>query len=177
MTSSEELGPLLIAPDGYHEVRKLIRDALGFPDDRRPLLIGIDGLDGSGKSALASWLAWQIEMPALHLDVYMVRNSKPLSWRVDDLARAIDGAQFLPRKRPVIVEGVFLLRVLKAVNRAPDFLVYVEKDAHSGCIKDLGSYLAEPKARANYVLKWSSAEHDSRVMRAHHQLREPQSQT
>jgi hypothetical protein len=74
---SEELGPLLVAPPAYLAVRKLIRHALGFPDERRPLLIGIDGLDGSGKSGLAAWLSWQLEMPAVHLDTYIIRDRAP----------------------------------------------------------------------------------------------------
>jgi hypothetical protein len=164
---NEELGPLLVAPAEYLEVRSLIREALGFPNDRRPLLIGIDGLDGSGKSSLTSWLAWQLEMPALHLDIYMIRDSHPLSWRFDELASAIDGAQFIPRKRPVIVEGVWLLRVLDRINRAPDCLICVEKESHDGCMEDLPSYIQEARARATFILKWSSAEHDLRVMQAH----------
>jgi uridine kinase len=58
----------LVAPPSYVGLRTEIRHALGFPHDRRPLLIGIDGKDGSGKSSLAAWLSWQLEMPAIHLD-------------------------------------------------------------------------------------------------------------
>jgi pantothenate kinase-related protein Tda10 len=77
MYEDDERGPLLVAPSSYLELRGLIRKALDFPN-RRPLLIGIDGLDGSGKSSLAAWLSWQLEMPAIHLDVYVVQNSDPL---------------------------------------------------------------------------------------------------
>jgi uridine kinase len=42
-------------------MRTRVRDALGFPDERRPILIGIDGFDGSGKSSLAEWMSWQLE--------------------------------------------------------------------------------------------------------------------
>ena len=51
---NDDLDPLLVAPPSYLEVRNKLRDAVGFPNERRPLLIGIDGLDGSGKSALAT---------------------------------------------------------------------------------------------------------------------------
>ncbi len=47
----DELGPLLIAPQEYLNLRCKIREALGFPTERRALLIGVDGLDGSGKSS------------------------------------------------------------------------------------------------------------------------------
>jgi uridine kinase len=159
MCDNEDLGPLLVAPSAYLELRKSIRNALGFPNHRRPILIGIDGVDGSGKSSVASWPSWQLQMPAIPLDVYLLRDSNPISWRFDDLARAVDGAQHVPRERPVIVEGVLLLRVLRKIGRAPDFLVYVEKDQHEmGMEKQLESYLSieRPNERANYVLRWSS---------------------
>jgi hypothetical protein len=63
-----------------------IRDALGFSHERRPILIGIDGLDGSDKSSLAAWLSWQLEMPAIHLDLYIVPDTDPLEFRTDHLA-------------------------------------------------------------------------------------------
>jgi pantothenate kinase-related protein Tda10 len=40
--------------------------------DRLPLTIAIDGADGSGKSSLASWLAWQLGAATLYLDIYLV---------------------------------------------------------------------------------------------------------
>ncbi len=53
MIEDDGLGPPLLAPPGYLELRVRLREAMGFPDHRRPLLIGIDGVDGSGKSSLA----------------------------------------------------------------------------------------------------------------------------
>jgi 2-phosphoglycerate kinase len=60
------------------ELLRRVQDALG--PNRKPLLIAIDGPDGVGKSSLASWLAWQLGAPSLHLDLYMIRDSKPLKW-------------------------------------------------------------------------------------------------
>jgi hypothetical protein len=53
-----ELAPWLIAPRSYLDLRASVRNALGFPLEFRPLLIGIDGLDGAGKTSLAAWLSW-----------------------------------------------------------------------------------------------------------------------
>jgi uridine kinase len=173
MHEDDERGPLLVAPPAYLELRRLIRKALDFPN-RRPLLIGIDGLDGSGKSSLGAWLSWQLEMPAIHLDVYAVQGSNPLVWNFDHLARTLDGAQRASR-RPVIVEGIMLLYVLAQIDRKPDFHVFVEKEKHETCMKEhLEPYLSSynPKSRANYVLNWSSVGHDARVMRAHHEMRD-----
>jgi hypothetical protein len=171
-TAQNELGPLLVAPPPYLQLRTLIRAALGFPNERRALLIGIDGADGSGKSSLASWLGWQLEMPAIHLDVYIVEESDPLTWTFDNIASALDGAQKTLRetKRPVIVESVLLLHALEKIGRAPDFHVFVEKAHHQPCLEEqMGSYFKHynPKDKADYVLEWSSAEYDARAARAH----------
>jgi uridine kinase len=90
---------------------------------RRPLLVGIDGPNGVGKSSLASWLSWQLEMPALHLDLYLVRDSTPQQWRIEDLERAIQAR--ISSGMPVIIEGVLLLEPLEQLGRSPDFLIYI----------------------------------------------------
>jgi 2-phosphoglycerate kinase len=91
--------------------------------NRKPLLIAIDGADGIGKSSLASWLAWQLGMPTVHLDLYLIRDSQPLAWRADELSRLI--AARIDNGRPVIVEGVLILDAMDQISRRPDFLVYV----------------------------------------------------
>jgi pantothenate kinase-related protein Tda10 len=52
---------------GSEELLDRIKTAL--TPDRLPLLIAIDGASGCGKSSLASWLAWQLELPAVQLDL------------------------------------------------------------------------------------------------------------
>ena len=117
-------GPLNVktALPRYEELLAQVQKELG--PNRRSLLIAIDGADGVGKSSLASWLAWQLEMPSLHLDVYLVRDTTPQQWRTDDLERAIRSR--LDLGRPVIIEGILLLDVLDKVGRTPAFLVYVQ---------------------------------------------------
>jgi hypothetical protein len=46
--SSEKFGPLFDAPESYLTLRKQLRKALGFPNKRLPLLIGIDGAEDNG---------------------------------------------------------------------------------------------------------------------------------
>jgi hypothetical protein len=54
------------------ELLACIKEAL--TPDRLPLLIAIDGADLAGKSSLASWLAWQLGMPAVQLvDLYLIK--------------------------------------------------------------------------------------------------------
>ena len=47
--------------------------------NRLPLLIAVDGMDGMGKSSLASWLAWQTGMPTVHLDLF-ITSLQPIQW-------------------------------------------------------------------------------------------------
>jgi hypothetical protein len=166
---NEALGPLLIAPPSYGAVRTEIRKALGFPNDRHPILIGIDGFDGAGKSSLAAWLSWQLEIPAIHFDVYIVPDSDPIAWFTNDLRQAVSNWIHVLR-RPIIVESIQLLDVLRQIECAPDFYVFVEKGGHeSSTWRHIKEYLAtyRPRERADFIVKWSSAEHDARVMKAH----------
>lgn len=92
------------APEEYKSIFAGVRADLGFPKERKPLLIGVDGIDGAGKSSFASWLSWQLELPAVNLDLYVVRGSSPIRWRSDDLRRVLEARQEL--QRPVICEGI-----------------------------------------------------------------------
>ena len=125
----EEVGPLLVAPPKYIELRHHIRLDMGFPHERLPLLIGIDGVDGAGKSSLSAWLSWQLEMPSVHLDLYMIPDANSVAFKSDQLADVVDAR--LTRRRPLIVEGVLLLDALAAIGREPDLLVFVEKQGHA----------------------------------------------
>jgi hypothetical protein len=83
---------------GSEELLDSVKTAL--TPQRLPLLIGIDGADGCGKSSLASWLAWQLGMPTVHLDLYLSRLH-PLTWRISEVGNPIKDR--LGNQRPVIV--------------------------------------------------------------------------
>ena len=164
----EALAPWLVPSKSYRALRTSIRKALGFPQERRPLLIVIDGLDGAGKTSLAAWLSWQLEMPAVHLDLYIVPETDPLQFRIDDLAKTLDARANL--ERPVIVEGILALKVLSEIGRTPDFLVFVHRSSHQSSLRALtAEYIREfnPRQKANQIVKWSSANRDRRILRAH----------
>jgi hypothetical protein len=135
---------------GSKELLSRVNAALG--PDRKPLLIAIDGPDGVGKSSLASWLAWQLGMPSVHLDLYVIRDSKPLKWMTDEVARLIQTRASLGR--PIIVEGICVLDVLDQITRSPDFLVYVRGEGGQTLSNSLASYGQrwKPVERAHYVL-------------------------
>src|SRR4051812_25373174 len=142
--TSIQYPPLKQAPASWNNLAERAWAALDFPG-RLPILIGIDGLPGAGKSSLASWLAWQLGMKAVHLDLYLTGTGPPPSWRVDDLRRVIEARARLAR--PVIVEGIMLLDALGAVERTPDFLAYVEREepSDSRLAEHVVRYLARTK--------------------------------
>src|ERR1700692_2645873 len=90
--------------------------------NRLPLLIAVDGADGIGKSSLASWLAWQLGMPAVQLDLY-VTSLQPVRWLRQDLERVV--ACRIDQKRPLIIDGVLALDALDQIGRKADFVVFV----------------------------------------------------
>lgn len=124
------------APDQYLRLLVSARAALELPKQRRPIIIGIDGQNGAGKTSVASWLAWQLGAKALHLDLYSTYDAegRRVGWREDDLAQAIKNRVDSQRK-PIIVEGVLLLEALGAIKRNTDFLVYVRRRDTTSCNK------------------------------------------
>src|SRR6476660_914788 len=117
--------------------------------NRLPLLIAIDGPDGVGKSMLTYWLAWQVGAPSVHLDLYLNRDSKPLSWKVAELRRIV-GTR-VGGGQPVVVEGVMILDALTAIGRKADFLVYLDGEGGYTLSERLADYRArhQPEQRAD----------------------------
>jgi|1185.fasta_scaffold838129_1 hypothetical protein len=64
-----------------------------------------------------------------------------------------------------------LLKVLESLNLAPDFLVFVlkAKHRHGSMPEHVPPYLEEydPRAKAHFVLQWSSTRYDQARIRAH----------
>lgn len=108
--------PLSRSEDLLHRIE------IALTPNRLPLLIAIDGPDGCGKSSLAAWLAWQLGMPAVQLDLYLT-SDEPIQWLTDDLKRVV--ARRLDRGRPLIVDGVMILDALEQIGYEPDFLAFV----------------------------------------------------
>ena len=109
--------------------------------NRLPLLIAVDGADGVGKSSLASWLAWQLGMPALQLDLYLA-GLHPVQWLTQDLGRVV--ARRIDRKCPLIIDGVLALDALDQVGRKADFVVFV---CNNNTTSPLASQVEEYQSR------------------------------
>jgi uridine kinase len=105
---------------GSEELLARVKQAL--TPNRLPLLIVIDGADGCGKSSLASWLAWQLGMPAVQLDLYLTALH-PIQWLTPELARVVNHR--IDNNRPVIVDGVCALDAVDQIQRKADFLVFL----------------------------------------------------
>ena len=130
---------------------RAVQEALG--PSRRPLLIAIDGADGVGKSSLASWLAWQLELPAVHLDLYLTRDSEQLRWRKEELAHVI--RERIDLGKPIIVEGVLVLDALNEIARCADFLIFIRGQGGHGLTRQISDYYSRlrPEANAHFTLQ------------------------
>jgi hypothetical protein len=119
--------------------------------NRLPLLIAIDGADGIGKSSLASWLAWQLGMPAIQLDLYLT-SLHPIQWLTEDLKRVVD--RRLDREGPLIVDGVLVLDALDLIGRKPALVVFVIGGTGIALASQLADYRMRRKLpeRADFMI-------------------------
>lgn len=134
-------------PSERHYLRRLnirdVRDAIlnALPTWRTPCIVAIDGVDGSGKSSLARYLAWQLGMPAIETDIFLVKEAPEGEYVTRaDLPLAI--ASRLDQNRPVIVDEFLSsapLRVLDS-NRTT-WCTSREKTTREGVFSKRGSLL------------------------------------
>ncbi len=111
----------------FHSLVDDLENALGL--DAK--LIGIDGLDGIGKTPLANLLARRLNANVVSLDSYLVKNQDKY---IDALTEEVNAALF-ETKGVTIVEGVCLLAAAKRFGFELDFLVYLKK-THNGLWAD-----------------------------------------
>src|SRR5215471_21410810 len=137
---------------GSEALLRKVQEALS--PDRLPLLVAIDGADGIGKSSLASWLAWQLGAPTVHLDLYLIRDSNPVRWRTVDLQRVVT-TRLDQHEGPLIIEGMMLLEALARIGRKVDFLVYLDGPGTRSLSKMLAEYRArrQPEGLASWRLQ------------------------
>ncbi|HAS55318.1 MAG: hypothetical protein A2X56_11325 [Nitrospirae bacterium GWC2_57_13] len=94
-----------------------------------PRWVGIDGVDGSGKSSLAALLSRELGWPHINLDDYVEQNMGQFVEHLhyDDVRDILNKAN-----EPIIIEGVCLLAVLERLEQRLDLLIYVKKVASYG---------------------------------------------
>lgn len=125
---------------------------------RRKLTIGIDGVDGAGKSPLARFLSWQLGMPALETDMFFQKGKSYPFLRFDEIGNLIYFRHFLDR--PVIIEGIRLLETLEHLKIKQDVLIYVINSGFEGSHRlkeELEAYRTKynPQGNADYIFECS----------------------
>jgi hypothetical protein len=142
--------PMKVPIPRSDELLDRVKEAL--TPNRLPLLIAIDGADCSGKSSLAAWLAWQLGMPAVQLDLYLI-NLRPIQWLVPDLTRVV--ARRLDRGRPLILDGILALDALNQTGRTPNFVVFLSGGhERSSLAPQIAAYQSRQKLpdRADFII-------------------------
>ncbi|MEO8674234.1 MAG: hypothetical protein ABI569_01565 [Casimicrobiaceae bacterium] len=94
------------------------------------VIVTIDGRDGVGKTTLGRYLAWHFNVTLIETDLFLIPAEDYLIHLDDQVNRIIERRLNMPR--PVIVEGVSLLQLMKRINRVPDFAIYVTDPERSG---------------------------------------------
>lgn len=139
------------------EHKSLVQKLKGIIYPWRKLTIAVDGVTGAGKSGLARYLAFQLDMPCVETDMLRIINECQPSYRYSELKKMVLSRHEL--NRPVIIEGIFLLNTLKRIGITPDFLIYVKNsEANSGhALKDpLSKYFTEYNSEKNATYVFSS---------------------
>lgn len=99
-------------------------------------LVAVDGRPGVGKTSLARFLAWYFNVSLIETDLLLkqpalTKGALGLNYDLGTIRQMIDGR--LAKPRPIIVEGVSVLRTLQQLGKAPDVLIYVSNSCnHSG---------------------------------------------
>ncbi len=87
-------------------------------------VIGIDGIDGSGKTTLANEIGTALKLPVLSIDDFL--NKQKGSYlehlKYSDLSSAINSSS-----APIIIEGVCLLHVAEDVGLNVTDLIYIKQ--------------------------------------------------
>jgi hypothetical protein len=92
----------------------------------------------------------------IEADLFLIPSRDYLTHLDYQVNRIIERRFTLPR--PVIVEGVSMLQLMKRINRVPDFAIYVTNPQHSGSRaleQLLSAYEAAyaPSTKANLVVE------------------------
>ena len=140
-----------ILPGYLKVVEALTRIMRGLPG----VIVTIDGRDGVGKTTFGRYLAWHFNVTLVEADLFLIPSQDYLTHLDYQINRIIERRFTLPR--PVIVEGVSMLQLMKRINRVPDFAIYVTNPQHSGSRvleQLLSAYEAAyaPSTKANIVV-------------------------
>ena len=136
-------------PRAVQALTPIMRDLPG-------VIVTIDGRDGAGKTTLGRYLAWRFNVTLIETVLFLIPTLDYVIHLDDQINRIIERRLSLPR--PVIIEGVAVLQLMRRINRVPDFKIYVgdaKRSASRAVQRMLAAYDAEfkPEKTANLVLK------------------------
>jgi uridine kinase len=138
---------------GYLKVVEALTPAMrGLPG----VIVTIDGRDGVGKTTLGRYLAWHFNVTLIETDLFLIPAQDYFIHLDDQVNRIVE--RRITSSRPVVVEGISILQLMKRINRVPDFAIYVTSPQHSGSRlleQRLSAYEAAfaPSATANIVVE------------------------
>ncbi len=120
------------------------------------MIVTVDGRDGVGKTTLGRYLAWHFNVTLIETDLFLIPARDYLIHLDDQINRIIERRITSPR--PVIVEGISMLQLMKRIHRVPDFSIYVTNPRRPSS-KLLAQRLSEyeaaftPSRKANIVVE------------------------
>ena len=116
----------------YNQALQALRPVL---HNLPPVIIVIDGRAGSGKTTLGRFLAWRFNVTLVETDLFLHHNKGNFTYKNDQIVAIIDHR--IKCQRPIIVEGVCALRLLRELNYSHAFHV------HLICNESAGSSITE----------------------------------
>ncbi len=99
---------------------------------RKPCRIGVDGVDGVGKSDTSTVVASEFGIPVIGLDDYVQKNQGGYVSFIDYSAIAAR----IAANTCFVIEGVCLLEVLERLDVRLDCLIYIKRMSSSGLWAD-----------------------------------------
>lgn len=124
-----------------------------------PKIIAIDGWPGVGKTTLGRFLSWRFNVALLETDLFLILGQGKLVYLDDEIVRIIDRRikNYSEDGRPIIVDGLAILRLLSKLQREPDFMVYVSNtlvEEAGNLAREVTAYDREfrPKERADLCI-------------------------
>lgn len=151
-------------PEGYRDVIDLARDLATRLAESSIRIVTVDGWSGSGKTTLAVSLANRLGLRCLELDDYLHKHLGGFLEHIDYASLSTALTDALKLSKPILLEGICVLEVLRRLRLNADAKVYVRRIVASGIWYD--GLKLDPSRTADDIieedrqaaLKWAEME-------------------